>query len=230
MPDGVVNLVTGPPDPTGEALITAPAGRQDHASPGRRAVGTRMMHAAAERHRPASASSSGARARTSSSTTSTWTPWPWRPWAWCRWGCPARAACATPGLLVQDTIHDEMVDKAAAMAAHGHLRRPVRPGTTSAALDQRPPGGQVAGCIESGRAEGARGWWWAVTARAATWPSGNFVNPTLFAGVTNDMRIAREEIFGPVLAVIPFRGRGRRHPRWPTTPTTGWGRRCRPAT
>ena len=37
-----------------------------------------------------------------------------------------------------------------------------------------------------------------------TWPPGNFVAPTLFTDVTNDMSIAREEIFGPVLSVIPF--------------------------
>ena len=61
---------------------------------------------------------------------------------------------------------------------------------------------RVLGYIEKGVAEGAR----LVTGggRPTDCPKGWFVEPTLFADVTNDMTIAREEIFGPVLVVIPF--------------------------
>jgi aldehyde dehydrogenase (NAD+) len=61
---------------------------------------------------------------------------------------------------------------------------------------------RVLGYIEKGKAEGAR-----VVAgggRPEQFDKGWFVQPTLFADVTNDMTIAREEIFGPVLIVIPF--------------------------
>jgi acyl-CoA reductase-like NAD-dependent aldehyde dehydrogenase len=62
----------------------------------------------------------------------------------------------------------------------------------------------VLGYIEAGRREGAR-----LVAGGERAPVGNgkgyFLQPTVFAGVTNAMKIAREEIFGPVLAVIPFR-------------------------
>ena len=60
------------------------------------------------------------------------------------------------------------------------------------------------GYIEKGKEEGAR-----VVAgggRPEQFDKGWFVQPTLFADVTNDMTIAREEIFGPVLIVIPFDG------------------------
>lgn len=60
----------------------------------------------------------------------------------------------------------------------------------------------VLGYIEKGRAEGAR----LVTGGKRAAREGFFVEPTVFAGVTDDMTIAREEIFGPVLSVLSFRG------------------------
>ena len=59
--------------------------------------------------------------------------------------------------------------------------------------------------VEIGKAEGATvaGRQAARRPRAA---AGNFIEPTVFAGVTNDMRIAQEEIFGPVVVIIPFDG------------------------
>jgi gamma-glutamyl-gamma-aminobutyraldehyde dehydrogenase/4-guanidinobutyraldehyde dehydrogenase/NAD-dependent aldehyde dehydrogenase len=60
----------------------------------------------------------------------------------------------------------------------------------------------VLGYIESGREQGAR----LLTGGAAVEPvaGGCYVQPTIFDGVSNDMRIAREEIFGPVLSVLSF--------------------------
>jgi len=62
---------------------------------------------------------------------------------------------------------------------------------------------RVEGYIASGLEEGAK----TVLggSRPAQYEAGWYVEPTIFTGVTNDMRIAREEIFGPVLSVIPFR-------------------------
>ncbi|MGH2453454.1 MAG: aldehyde dehydrogenase family protein, partial [bacterium] len=61
---------------------------------------------------------------------------------------------------------------------------------------------RVAGYIEAGLAEGAH----LVTGgrRPAHLPQGNYLEPAVFTGVSNRMRIAQEEIFGPVLVVIPF--------------------------
>jgi phenylacetaldehyde dehydrogenase len=60
---------------------------------------------------------------------------------------------------------------------------------------------RVTGYLEVGTGEGAR----AVTGGKAVDRTGYFVEPTIFTGVRNDMRIAQEEIFGPVLSVIPFK-------------------------
>jgi betaine-aldehyde dehydrogenase len=63
---------------------------------------------------------------------------------------------------------------------------------------------RVCSYIESGRSEGATLLCGGKAPEAASLARGAFLNPTLFADVRPDMKIAQEEIFGPVLAVIPF--------------------------
>ena len=58
---------------------------------------------------------------------------------------------------------------------------------------------------------------------------GYFVAPTIFEARSNDLRIAREEIFGPVMTVLPFES-STRSCDWPTTPSTAWPRRSGPGT
>ena len=79
---------------------------------------------------------------------------------------------------------------------------PLDPATKIGALISRGQMEKVLGYIDIGRREGAR----LVTggSRILEESGGWFVPPTVFDGVTNDMRIAREEIFGPVLSVIEF--------------------------
>ena len=62
---------------------------------------------------------------------------------------------------------------------------------------------RVLGSSHAGQAA-APGWSAAAPAASGDLAAGNFVTPTLFSDVSNDMSIAREEIFGPVLSVIPF--------------------------
>ena len=202
VPDGVVNLVTGPPDPTGEALITDP--RVDKISfTGSRAVGTRMLTASAERIGRTSLELGGKSPNIIFDDVDVDTV-AMVAMGMVSMGLSGQGCVCHTRLLVQDTIHDEMVDKAAAMAAMVTYGDPFDAGTTSAALINARQVAKVEGLIESALAEGAE----AVVGGdrpGGDLASGNFVNPTLFAGVTNDMRIAREEVFGPVLAVIPFR-------------------------
>jgi aldehyde dehydrogenase (NAD+) len=88
----------------------------------------------------------------------------------------------------------------AGMVSYGN---PFDPEVTSAPLINTRQLDRVLGLIARGQEEGARlvcgG-----TREAGDLASGNFVTPTLFAEVSNEMSIAREEIFGPVLSVIPF--------------------------
>ncbi len=106
-------------------------------------------------------------------------------------------------LLVQNTIHDEFVDRFAAKAQSAfHIGDPLDPATTMGPLVNRTQQQRVLSYIERGRDEGAS------LALGGGTPSGldqgAYVEPTLFTGVTPNMTIAREEIFGPVAAVVPF--------------------------
>ena len=108
-------------------------------------------------------------------------------------------------LLVERAVHDQVVEKLAGRARRLTPGDPLKPDTRMGALVSREQKERVLRYIESGRAEGARvvlGGGEAVVDGGR----GFFVEPTVFDRVRNDMTIAREEIFGPVLAVIPFEG------------------------
>ena len=93
-----------------------------------------------------------------------------------------------------------VADMIGGMVSYGS---PFDPATTAAPLINTRQLDRVLGLIAQGQEDGARlvsgG-----TRSEGDLASGNFVAPTLFSDVTNDMSIAREEIFGPVLSVIPF--------------------------
>jgi aldehyde dehydrogenase (NAD+) len=201
VPDGVINLVTGPPDPTGEALITDP--RVDKISfTGSRAVGTRMLTASADRIGRTSLELGGKSPNIIFDDVDVDTV-AMVAMGMVSMGLSGQGCVCHTRLLAHESIHDELVQKAAAMAAMSTYGDPFDPATTSAALINPRQVAKVEDLIESALADGAE----AVVGGdrpGGELATGNFVNPTLFAGVTNDMRIAREEVFGPVLAVIPF--------------------------
>jgi betaine-aldehyde dehydrogenase len=113
-----------------------------------------------------------------------------------------QACGAQTRILVSRARHDEVVD---ALAAHvGGLTTgdPLDPATDIGPLVAKRQHERVLGYLEAGTSEGAR----AVVGggRPEHRERGWFVEPTVFAGADNSMRIAREEIFGPVLTVIPY--------------------------
>ena len=113
-------------------------------------------------------------------------------------------SCNAPSrLLVQDTMADEFVARVQALAPTFQPGDPLDETTEMGALVDEGQLRTVLGYIASGQEEGARLVTGGRQVRADT--GGHYVEPTLFDGVRNDMRIAREEIFGPVLSVIRFR-------------------------
>ncbi|MEW6776713.1 MAG: aldehyde dehydrogenase family protein [Bdellovibrionota bacterium] len=109
-------------------------------------------------------------------------------------------------LLVERRIYDEMVDRLREKAAALKVGDPLDPETGMGAQVSRAQLRRVLGYIELGKKEGAR-----VAAGGGRDKSpenrrGNFVKPTVFTDVKSGMKIAQEEIFGPVLCVIPFDG------------------------
>jgi aldehyde dehydrogenase (NAD+) len=106
--------------------------------------------------------------------------------------------------LVQRSIYDEVVEKAGKYAAAVRYGDPFDSATTSAPIINDKQVDRIMGYIKAGSEGGARLVVGGDRPSNGDLARGNFINPTLFADVRNDMTIAREEIFGPVLAMIPF--------------------------
>ena len=105
-------------------------------------------------------------------------------------------------LLVQRSIYDDFTEQLAVKLRNIRVGHPLDPGTVIGPLIHPRHCEKVRSYIELAAAEGAivvEGTGWAEAP-----PEGNFVAPVLFTGATNDMRIAREEIFGPALTAIAF--------------------------
>ena len=124
--------------------------------------------------------------------------------------------------------HDEFVDALAAEMSSLGVGDPTDPATEVGPLVAQRQQDRVRGYIDDRPAEGAR-----LVVGGSGMPDGLdrgwYVRPTLFADADNTMRIAREEIFGPVLTVIPYSDEEEPW-RLPTTPTTAWRDRCGPPT
>lgn len=103
-------------------------------------------------------------------------------------------------ILVHRSLEDRLVEALSRQAEARVLGHPLDPATTMGSLISRKQFDRVRGYIDVGRAEGAV----VATGGGSVEGGGYFVKPTVFRDVSNAMRIAREEIFGPVAAVIPF--------------------------
>jgi phenylacetaldehyde dehydrogenase len=103
-------------------------------------------------------------------------------------------------LLVQRSVADEVTERLAAATRRVPVGNGLDGGISVGPLVSEAQRRQVLGYIEAGRAEGAE----VLVGGGVPDRPGFFVEPTMFTGVTNQMRIAREEIFGPVFGVIVF--------------------------
>jgi acyl-CoA reductase-like NAD-dependent aldehyde dehydrogenase len=107
-------------------------------------------------------------------------------------------------LLVQKGIHEEFVGKLVERASRMKVGDPFEQGVEMGPIVSERQLGTVLSYIDAGRSEGARVLTGGSRATPAGHEQGYFVQPTIFGGVSPTMKIAQEEIFGPVLAVIPF--------------------------
>jgi aldehyde dehydrogenase (NAD+) len=202
LPPGVFNLVTGLAD-TGAALVTHP-GVDKITFTGRREVGEWVMGAAGAAIKSVALELGGkspsivfedvpdveAAARTAMSLVSM--------------GLSGQVCSTQTRSLVQRSIYDEFLAAAAGQLAEVRYGDPFEPATTSAPLITTAAVERVMGYIESAERGGARLVAGGDRPLDGGLAGGNWVNPTLFADVEPGMAVAREEIFGPVLAVIPF--------------------------
>jgi len=107
-------------------------------------------------------------------------------------------------LLVQRSIYDEMVRRIAGRAAKIRLGDPLDFASEMGTVANQPQFDRIMEFIASARTDGGRLVTGGDRASGEGLDRGLFVQPTVFADVSNDMKLAREEIFGPVLSIIPF--------------------------
>lgn len=116
---------------------------------------------------------------------------------WCGQSCGS-----TSRAFLHEDIHDAVVAKVAERAAKYKPGIPTDPATTMGAIASKAQYDKVMRYIDIAKSEGARVVCGAKRPPQQELAQGNFVEPTIFADVTMEMTIAREEIFGPVLSVL----------------------------
>ncbi|WP_199435131.1 aldehyde dehydrogenase family protein [Qaidamihabitans albus] len=109
--------------------------------------------------------------------------------------------CAGSRLLAQESVVDELLEKLRYRVSTLRLGDPLDKNTDIGAINSAEQLAKIRELTESGESEGARRW----TSPCPLPDRGFFFAPTVFSGVEQSMRIAREEIFGPVLSVLTFR-------------------------
>ncbi len=112
-----------------------------------------------------------------------------------------QCCCAGSRLLVQDSIYDQMCEKLAAKTATRKVGDPFDPATEQGPQVDEAQFKKILSYIDKGRAQGAR----CLTGGERHGDKGYFIKPTVFADVKDEMAIATDEIFGPVMQVLKFK-------------------------
>ena len=108
-------------------------------------------------------------------------------------------------LLVQELSHDEFVDRLVKFAKTAKMGDPMQVDTQVGPVTTMPQYEKILSYMEVAGEDGAECLMGGGKANRPECGDGWFVEPTVFVGVNNNMRIAQEEVFGPVLSVIPFK-------------------------
>lgn len=112
-----------------------------------------------------------------------------------------QCCCAGSRLFVEESIHDAFVEKMLAKVKSQKLGDPFDPQTTQGPQVSADQQARILGFIESGKSEGAK----LLTGGGKHGDRGYFVQPTVFTDVHDHMKVAREEIFGPVMSILKFK-------------------------
>ncbi len=198
VPEGVWNLITGPGGSIGDALVRNP--RVDKiAFTGSTPVGQGIMRSGAETMKHLTMELGGKSPNIIFADANIDVAVQVAFWAvfWNK----GEVCVAGSRLLVERSCYDEVVEKLGRMAANARLGDPLDPTTEIGPIATRGEYDKILRYIEDGKATAS------LVAGGGTRSvngKGLFIEPTVFSGAGNDIRISREEIFGPVLPIIPF--------------------------
>ncbi len=112
-----------------------------------------------------------------------------------------QCCCAGSRVFVEEKIYDQFVEKSGVRAKNRTVGDPFDPKTEQGPQVDQAQFDKIMSYIDSGRREGAN----LVCGGERVGDRGYFIQPTVFSNVNDDMAIAKEEIFGPVMSVIPFK-------------------------
>jgi aldehyde dehydrogenase (NAD+) len=201
VPEGVINVVTGDGEEVGARLAAHPDVRKI-AFTGCTATGKEVMRAAAGnlKHVTLELGGKGANIVLADADVAMAVEG-------AIWACMMHSgqACeAGTRLLLPNSLHDEFVERLIARMRTLRLGNPLDPATDLGPLINAAQRERVLGYIETGQKEGAKLALGGGIPSGPGFEKGFWVEPTLFLDVTNDMAIAREEIFGPVLSVLRY--------------------------
>lgn len=201
LPPGVVNIITGKGTKSGQYILEH-KGFSKLAFTGSTEVGLEVYKAASEKLIPATLELGGKSANIFFKD--------------CDWEIAMDGAqlgilfnqgqvcCAGSRIFVQDTIYDKFVKELAKRFDKVDVGLPWKEGVQMGAQAYESQVKKILDYVEIGKAEGARVAAGGIRITENGLDKGCFVRPTLLVDVTNDMRIAQEEIFGPVAVVIKF--------------------------
>jgi betaine-aldehyde dehydrogenase len=199
IPSGVFNIVTGAGAIAGEALIKHPLVRKISFT-GSTAIGTRVMQLAADDIKRVTLELGGKSANLIFADADRDRAIPAALWSVL--GNAGQDCCARSRILVERSIHDEFVERLVQQFQTLKLGDPLDEQTEIGSLISFDHRVQVQQYLEIGQQEGANLIYGGHIPEDQ--PLGAYLTPAIFTNVQPEMRIAQEEIFGPVVCVIPF--------------------------
>ncbi len=200
VPPGVLNVLPGPGGTIGAALVRHPAVRKVSLT-GSTEVGAGVMRLAADDIKRVSLELGGksanivfADADLAKAGTSVFSVF----------GNAGQDCCARSRVLVERAVYAEFVERFVERTRRIRIGDPLDEATEVGSLISADHRARVDGYVRKGEAEGARLCLGGQAPRGDRFDRGSFYEPTVFADVRPDMVIAREEIFGPVVSIMPF--------------------------
>lgn len=112
-----------------------------------------------------------------------------------------QCCCAGSRVFVEEKVHDEFVERLTTLASSRKLGDPLSPDTEQGPQVDQAQFDKILSYIKKGNAEGAK----CLTGGSRSGDKGYFIEPTIFDGVKDEMSIAKDEIFGPVMSVLKFK-------------------------
>jgi betaine-aldehyde dehydrogenase len=201
LPPGVVNVITGPGGSAGAALAAHP-GVGKVAFTGETTTGQEIMRLAAGNVKKVSLELGGKSPNIVFADADLEKFAASAPYA--VFDNAGQDCCARSRILVEASVHDRVVDLFEAATRQVAVGDPADEKTEMGSLVSERQRERVAGYVEIGREEGAELVYGGEAPTGDPYDAGAYWMPTIFDGCRTDMRIVREEIFGPVVAIIPF--------------------------